>query len=865
LTGDFNAVLQVSGNTINRLMASIHQNEGGDGRPTFPHSFALRIGVNHALDDVHGSLWAQASVPRAELIHGASDRFLLDVDVRARYKPDPGTAAFPEFVNGTVRAEYRLASVDENCFGWRGIAADYIWPRVVRKSVSFAGTAHHEGDILHIHFGASDEDADGAHVTRQIAALLATQFVASPQKVSTSFRPDSLRSLNVGGQSAVAAPVGLGGDPPSGRLDSIEHVIVGGSDFAVGIARDFIVSQAQQVLDDLVANFHTTLEFRVTSLFGFDVIDFHYGVSLTNATAEWAVPGGSSTTASITIKVWGAARTSRSEFNISFDVTQALSLSFNPVAEQIVVAAAGSPSVNVSAGSVFSGTIEDAVRPRVQAEAATAIQSVLDAFGGFDLTNHTRDLVDQLQRIDSRASAAFENAHFDSDGGVLYGRISLSDRRPPVVKFSRTNEQDGYSAFDTWFPGGRIDQFEWSWSWPTPAGRPGNEALADRFLLMRPHGARRSKFGFMTSLVDPLPGLDGSGQLCLMVRGVQLDPHTGDLVPIETGLQCSRFGFTLPIWSVDRERRLLLREFMHSPVHDPGPRREAALVEVGGRSAGAQGTNTLVVHLGEAWDEETARTLREGLSACTRDDAGLLVLALFRDGTLEQLDPATWEKVRSFADELAAPLLVNEDVQGTWSAALGFLHAGHPAWRLVTPSGAVSWAHDGYTSAEELSGNLDGLLFPAHAPSIEHERASLDIGTFVSPSALVPDFGGIDEVACPPPPIGSGIGSLFVTFVQRDSAASEAQVERLRREQAASDEKERRPFVIVVVDGAATESDLSGGDRFGMIGDRNGLIARRFDVHQWPTTLRLSARGRVTRVDVGAHHDTLATREVEET
>src|SRR5439155_14258255 len=211
-------------------------------------------------------------------------------------------AVFPEFVNGTVRAEYRLASVDENCFGWRGIAADYIWPRVVRKSVSFAGTAHHGGEILHIHSGASDEDEDGAHVTRQIAELLATQFAATPQKVSTAFRPGSLRSLNVGGESAVAAPIGLGGVPPLDRLDSIEQVIVRGNDLAVGIDRDYIVSQAQQVLDDLVAEFYATFRIRVTSLFGFDVVDFGYGVSLTNATAEWAVPAGSSTTGVVTIK-----------------------------------------------------------------------------------------------------------------------------------------------------------------------------------------------------------------------------------------------------------------------------------------------------------------------------------------------------------------------------------------------------------------------------------------------------------------------------------------------------------------------------------------------------------------------------------
>ena len=45
LTGDFDAVLQVSGGTLNRLLASMHQNGGTKtDRPTFPHSVTVTLG-----------------------------------------------------------------------------------------------------------------------------------------------------------------------------------------------------------------------------------------------------------------------------------------------------------------------------------------------------------------------------------------------------------------------------------------------------------------------------------------------------------------------------------------------------------------------------------------------------------------------------------------------------------------------------------------------------------------------------------------------------------------------------------------------------------------------------------------------------
>ena len=92
LTGDFDAVFQVSGSTVNRLLASMHQNAFTNRKlPSFPHTVQIRIGDDRALEGVRGFAQVQVGCPRIELIHGAIDRFVIVVDVRARYWPDPGT------------------------------------------------------------------------------------------------------------------------------------------------------------------------------------------------------------------------------------------------------------------------------------------------------------------------------------------------------------------------------------------------------------------------------------------------------------------------------------------------------------------------------------------------------------------------------------------------------------------------------------------------------------------------------------------------------------------------------------------------------------------------------------------------------
>ena len=123
--------------------------------------------------------------------------------------------------------------------------------------------------------------------------------------------------------------------------------------------------------------------------------------------------------------------------------------------------------------------------------------------------------------------------------------------------------------------------------------------------------------------------------------------------------------------------------------------------------------------------------------------------------------PELLSEFKELAAELEAPLVVNEDVGGSWSKAL-FMDSegagrGEPEWRLVSPTGGVTWAHSGYADSRELASALDDYLFRSTVPDLAQITPGLLPGTRLSSLAL--DTGLIYSLVeldspCPPPPFG---------------------------------------------------------------------------------------------------------------
>jgi hypothetical protein len=101
---------------------------------------------------------------------------------------------------------------------------------------------------------------------------------------------------------------------------------------------------------------------------------------------------------------------------------------------------------------------------------------------------------------------------------------------------------------------------------------------------------------------------------------------------------------------------------------------------------------------------------------------------------------------------------------------------------------------------------------------------------------------------CPPPPLGSLGLVTKVAFVQQRSDASGATLGQLG---SRGDE-----LLVVVLDGsdeeaaAAVQAELGGNAV--AIPDPEGVVAARFGVQYWPTTVALDERAVVTGVSLGA-------------
>lgn len=866
LTGDFEAVLQVSGRTVNRLMATLHQNFGiKPNLPVFPHSSALRLGDPKLIHGLRGTARVQIASPRIELIHGSTDRFWLQADIRARYKPDAGTKPLPEFIHGTVRAQYRLEGIDPACRGWGKRASEYLWIRVVEDSVSFTGTALDDLNPLQSIVGVLDDDDDvNAKITAVLTLLLKTKFEATPHRVSKRFRRGAMRSLHPGpNQSVVVLPVGLSGEPVGGRIESVDQDLLDGRDFGVAISRDYILSKIQPVLDDLKANFNQTFSFSYKAnvdLLAFDVdvvtINISWRVTLTKATATWAgglvpllgIPAGV-----ITLNVSGAALTSNSAFNVSFDVAQQVLVTFDPSDERFVVAIAGPPAVSVHPKAfegMAKGKITNAVKPQVQA-------AVNQLVGELDLSTRKAELIDQLRTLDDQADAHFDDAEFGPDGVVVRGQIMLSPRRKPVGAFGIASELDAFTAFDSWIPGGGISRFEWSWNPFNNSGVPGNQVQDDRFLLRRPPGKGLGKFGAVLGVTTPLPGLDSNGSVCLNIRGLQMDSVSGAMVAVSSGRKCHRFGYDVRAISTIGAGRLFLQE--HAPlVGDPsGPVQLSGIIDVG-RTDGPAAANTLVAYVGDRWNGDTARVLRDALRVCDREDSGLLVLILFREGAIASGGDALRADLDRLAQHAQAPIMANEDVNGGWAQAFALeSHNRGVSWRLLSPGGGVTWMHNGELSSDALAVALDHFLLPSAPPQMRTLESRVSVGMQLASQSLYPTYAeGVAELErrCPPMPLDR-LGNLgtIVAFVERTSVASHIQLRELAAR--AAQNPDGGPTIVGIVDSVnddeAERLREELGVEFTAIADPGGHIASRFGIRVWPTTVSINTLGVVSGIDVG--------------
>lgn len=316
LTGDYEAVVQVSVRQINGLLATLHQNGAKGGpSPSFPHGVTnVRVGglpkyleyelfqfgewLGSAVQSFQGAGGAvsgadlavkappgvsgrfQAAVrdiasARAEVVTAGSVRgraevqvstpaislvrseVVVHVYVRAHYLAEAGTP-LPEPIHGEVRVSYVL--VPKTAGGKNSVEVRV--PSDDSKIRFFPAPGS----------GLSQADAD-AKIAVHVRKAIRERFAAAPVDLPAEFKfveykglggfgnlhdPHYVDALGTGSDQALALPVQLSDNPaPPGALDGVTNLFLGTgsgqSDFAIAVSREYVQTKFEPTLDRLRA------------------------------------------------------------------------------------------------------------------------------------------------------------------------------------------------------------------------------------------------------------------------------------------------------------------------------------------------------------------------------------------------------------------------------------------------------------------------------------------------------------------------------------------------------------------------------------------------------------------------------------
>lgn len=843
LTGDFDAVVQVSDATVDRLLASMHQNDGNDaGLPTLPHRMVARIGDQPQQTgtssefptrtiNIRGTAYVQIGAPTVSLVSQSSRDADVSCWIRARYHRDPGTIPLPEFINGKVVARFHVEP--ETTGGVSGL----------RASAS--------NDDAHIAFADSGLAGDDLkwvlYVIRSFLRSRVDAFLQLPADLPSG--ASDLRGIRDSqGRQALALPVTLKGAAPT--TGSVGRVFLDGSHFAISVGRDYILGLIQPQLDALKAShpgFSIHVKYWGTA---------NYTVTITKAEASWFGDGR------IGISVAGNAKTSAWWApNVSFGVSQDLKivvhfLAFNggPMASVVPV---GQPAVSVSAGGPFGGIAKSWARNAVLTSFVQARENALAQarpLVGQALAK-TQLLRELLLKIDEAAQLTWTNEAASADGMTLRGNIALSPRKAPRVGFTELGDGSGYSAFESWVPGGRVTEYHWSWwrggepSLPLTGGPPLHfKTLADRYVLQQvstPPGAQPAAgssasanpsgaaLSFSPSAIGAYEAAAGIwapvfGQTCLSIAGECVDPQTGEVQWVGGDAQsggCTPTGHVPP-----------------PPVERPP---EGLPTPYGFRQ------NVLVyAYAPVAQDAGGAlATLRESLRQTT-SEAGLVLMLMSSIGSEPTRDMVT--RAGELQRDLPQTAIVLADRDRPWTRALDLpADKSRTALRLLDPGGRLVWRHDGPVDASVVMAALGAHLVASPPPRARLLRTAMYTGERAR------DFSF--EIAGRAMALRRFRGRrVALVFVRDGKPASEALLERLSG--LAGDGASGgagRLLAIFLREGQTSVSGpaptVPGVDAL-TVADPNGAIARSYGVRVQPTVVLVDRDGRISAVQAGPGH-----------
>jgi peroxiredoxin len=876
LTGAYEAVVQVAVRQINGLLASLHQNGADDNAPLkLLHSAAVRVGDPHpgpgdvvvgdfgdwirtyqmargpvGLGDLRthltdtappgvarmmsdffskvgqvvvketppGTVKVQLASATLSLPGGSTSEITAHVNIRAHYYPDAGTDPMPEPVHGEVQATFEVRQVRIRLVDSGSITQLVIQPSSQDSKIQFVTAP-----------GTGLSAVEVGWISTQVRKAVRESFTMLPVDLPSDFAFSEFKGLGSGPGQAVALPIQLSGAAqPAGGIQSVNNLFIGPAGFAFAVSKEYVLSVAHPAIDTLLQmqqNFSRKI-LGMTITYHFSVTGVE--VQFNDGSIDFIITGKATTP-----HVW------LPDFN-NIVITQRLTavmfldtLFFPAPDDQLTIQ--GVPDD----GSVTLSAI--AARTQVLPPAQAALNQEL-------LKAKTR-INNSLSSFDPSASASFRAGSSEDpgasssgaiaitpDGIIVRGDIGGAPRAAPVVSIAETDQGHSFTALESWIPGGRIDRLTWSWvEFSNPSIFSGVlKSVTDehRFILPKPGG------------------ISQLSSMCLRIEGVQTLAD-GQVVSAAGGTTCQVPGFggvlempswwepvTVPIWQPDSPAGAVLKDVVagHIAVQADTPQKDGL-------------THNSLVHFADWRADKPLASLGQALAQTRRKGFSLVAFVVLPATAFDSHRRDVEAKLDLMREGFPAQLLLTADHEGGWTRT--FAVSKTPSTYLINAKREFVWKHEGAVDPKVLAAALDEHLVPAPAPRSHPLRLA------VSPGDRAPDVLFKDER-------GQSFAvhrfrgrEVLLNFWQ--SWSEPCIKELLRLQQMQKGAGARAPFIVAFHGGKdgkiLEEIRKQHGLSFSLVQDTDHVIARRYGVRCWPTTVSVNAAGLVGHIQFGVPHE----------
>ncbi|HSI65701.1 MAG TPA: hypothetical protein VLE43_21425, partial [Candidatus Saccharimonadia bacterium] len=792
LTGDYEAVLQVSVRQLNGLLATMHQNRWekeqtpGSKQPTFAHSGEFRIGTPAPfLDPAVLRFQSWLTTRRAELAEG--EQGSLDASgLMAKFPPGAAeqlmegflkwqdalhhragastvsgraqvqfAAPFTIFANGTtkdftVHTQIRARYI--------GDMESHLLPEYIHGEVRI--TYHLRGENSTLKILPPEEDREisfisdtsipfvvDSAINAEVRRVVRERFRPSAQDFGANFKYLGFKALGTGSTQALALPIPLSENPATtGSLNRITTNLLGGQDFAVIVSREYITSQFEPALQTIRS---------IRKQIG-PILTVSYVLSVNSADLVWSQ-------GFVELKISAKAQTHHIIAGIIGDIA-GLDLHNLSVVQKMlfqrngnnITLTASDNDLTVNLGGLPSDVENDAkasIGAVLRSFLPNVQQWVQKALGNEDTPGVGQGLLRRLgvlaRKIDFRQAVAYTGHDVTPHGLVLRGAVSGGKRIAPIADIRKTDGGDAYTALHSWVPGGQIKDFYWTMKEKTPFVP---SAIASGLIYTLPWDGKLLHTGKQVdNFMFPYAWTLSKGTaVCLGFDGVRrnirgIEEEVTGYTTI--GGSCF-FVFLPPILILPNWKEFSIPNIWPDPGFEGNFSQQICMHvdAVAHDWPGGGLTTNHLVHFADWNAELPLQGIHEALALMKRRQFSMTLVVVVPVGGLDmtraevefKLGLAGHRKrVEKMEGQAPIHFQITEDNAGGWSNM--FRPSKSPATYLVDAKMNWAWGMDGEVDPGELAAVLDEKLVPAPAAQ----------GTLPDPAVLpgqrVPDVQFVDD------------------------------------------------------------------------------------------------------------------------